>query len=151
MHTPSTSIQAPADGTPDRLFVNGDIHTLDPHNPNVSVLAVRDGVIRYAGHSADEARRFLSAGVAATDLEGRTAFPGLIDSHLHFLTQGQRLSEMDIYMRPKEEILAEVAREASCAPPGKWILGRGWNNEVWPGKTWPGKEELDAELSLIHI
>lgn len=129
---------------PDRLFVNGDVHTLTPDAPRASVLAVSGGIIRYAGFSPVEGAACLAPDAEHIDLGGKPVFPGFIDSHLHFLTLGQQLCEMDIYLKSREDILRSVAEAVAAAEPGKWIIGRGWNNEVWPDKTWPGKEELDA-------
>ncbi|MDL2268163.1 amidohydrolase [Desulfovibrio sp. OttesenSCG-928-G15] len=129
---------------PDRLFVNGDLYTLDPAAPRAGVLAVSQGKIRYAGFSIKEGAARLAANAEHIDLGGKAVFPGFIDSHLHFLTLGQQLTEMDIYLKSREDILQAVAREVAATEPGKWIIGRGWNNEIWPDKTWPHKDELDA-------
>ena len=127
-----------------RLFFNGRIHTADSAFSRASVLAVRNGVILYAGHSQDEAASLLSPDAERVDLLGHTVIPGLIDSHLHFLTQGRRLSEIDIFHKSKNDILRLVAQEAQRLKPGEWILGRGWNHETWPENVWPCKEDLDA-------
>ncbi|MDR3073178.1 MAG: amidohydrolase [Deltaproteobacteria bacterium] len=127
----------------ERIFYNGVIHTADAALPAASVLAVKDGRIVYAGRSRKDGSALLGRGAEQVDLGGRAVLPGLIDSHQHFMLQGQRLSEIDILLRPKEEILRLVAREAGRLRPGEWLLGRGWNHEVWPDGQWPDKTELD--------
>lgn len=134
---------APGNGS-ERLFVNGLIYTGDKAFSTASVLAVRDGRICYVGDSPEKGAASLAPDVVPIDLGGHTVIPGIIDSHLHFLVQGRRLSEIDIFLKSREEILEEVAREARRLGPGQWIIGRGWNNELWPDKAWPHKEELDA-------
>lgn len=125
------------------LYFNGSIHTMDDSRPMASTLAVRDGSLLYVGNNPSEAASLLSPLTPKTDLRGRCVIPGLIDSHLHFLLQGRRLAELDIFQKPKEEILRLVAREAERLGPGAWILGRGWDHEKWPDNRWPNKEELD--------
>lgn len=126
----------------DRLFVNGVIHTASAL-PEASVLAVRGDRIVYAGRDRKAGAAALAPGFAEVDLGGKTVVPGLMDSHLHLRVQGQRLTEMDIHLKPKEVILRMVAEEAGRLGPGRWIVGRGWNNEIWPDTRWPSKDELD--------
>jgi predicted amidohydrolase YtcJ len=95
------------------------------------------------GDDPAEAGR-LAPGALHIDLGGRTVVPGLIDAHLHFLHEGQKLSEMDIYWKPKAEVLRLVAEETARRDPGEWIVGRGWNHEAWNERSWPDKAELDA-------
>lgn len=126
------------------LFYNGMIYTADAANPRASVLAVRGGRIVYAGGDYDAAARLLSPGAARVDLGGRAMLPGFTDSHLHFIMQGRNLSELNLRLKSKEETLRLVAARAGELAPGEWILGRGWNHEIWPGRQWPCKEDLDA-------
>lgn len=139
---PAASAQT--DVQTDALYVNGNIYTLDKDFSRVSVLAVREGKILYAGDSAEEAGRILGAQVRVTDLGGKTVLPGLIEGHMHFLRYGERRSMIDIFWKPKAEILAKVEAEAKGLKPGEWLLSRGWNHEVWEGRQWPSKEDLDA-------
>lgn len=126
------------------LFYNGNILTVDAAVPRASVMGVRAGTIAYIGGSRDAAAALLSPGAATVDLRGRTMTPGFADSHQHFIMQGQHLAELDLRLQPREAIVSLVAARARELPPGEWILGRGWNHEVWPGRQWPCKEDLDA-------
>ncbi len=45
---------------------------------------------------------------------------------------------------PKQEIIAKIKAEAERLPEGTWIVGSGWNQEVWPDQKFPNKAELDA-------
>lgn len=126
------------------LFYNGNILTVDAAAPRASVMGVKAGMIVYVGGSRDAAAALLSPGAARVDLRGRTMVPGFADSHQHFIMQGQHLAELDIHLKSKEAILRLVAAKAREALPGEWILGRGWNHEIWPGRQWPCKEDLDA-------
>lgn len=125
------------------LYTNGNIYTLDPARPHARVVAVRDGVIVYVGDDSGDAVRAAGSGARSVDLGDETVIPGLIESHMHFLHEGQMLSEMDIYWKSKEEILRLVARETARRSPGEWIIGRGWNHETWAERVWPSRDDLD--------
>ena len=129
---------------PDRLFANGTVYTACATNPRASVLALRADRIVYAGHDRKEAAALLAPGFEETDLEGRAVVPGLMDSHLHLKMQGQRLSELDLHYKSRETVLRMVAEEAARLGPGRWIVGMGWNHELWAEQRWPSRDDLDA-------
>ncbi|MEY4056009.1 MAG: hypothetical protein RL519_1344, partial [Pseudomonadota bacterium] len=45
------------------------------------------------------------------------------------------------------EALQKIAAYAKANPDRPWILGRGWNQELWPEKRFPTAAELDAVVS----
>src|SRR5437660_7714070 len=69
-------------GARDLRLVNGKIHTLDTRNAIVSSVTIRNGKFAAIGREArsDEGRC-----MRTIDLRGRTAVPGLVDNHNHFL------------------------------------------------------------------
>lgn len=68
--------------------------------------------------------------------EAACILPGLIDTHAHLTSLGQRPSSVDI---PDEtlpgDIAALVAANAATLPAGSWVTGRAWNQAVWPDAT----------------
>jgi len=128
----------------DIIFTNGTIYTVDKDFSKASVIAVQKDKILYAGNDLAFAQKLQTAKTQLIDLEGRPVIPGIIESHLHFYDLGVSLSEIDIYEKPKAEILQLVAEEVKKLQPGEWIVSSGWSHEVWPDAKWPTKEELDA-------
>ncbi len=66
------------------------------------------------------------------DLEGRRALPGLGDAHIHFyewslLLRGIMLDQT----RSLAEIQQMVKEKVAQAQPSEWIIGFGWNHDVW--------------------
>ncbi|MDL2272387.1 amidohydrolase [Desulfovibrio sp. OttesenSCG-928-I05] len=133
------------------VFINGNIYTLDPARPHASAVAVKGDSIVYVGDAPGDAARAAGPDARTIDLGGETLIPGLIESHMHFLHEGQMLSEMDIYWKSKEEIIELVAQEAARREPGEWIIGRGWNHETWDVRVWPSKDELDRVAPLNPV
>jgi predicted amidohydrolase YtcJ len=78
------------------------------------------------------------------DLRGRTVIPGMIDSHLHFVSYSLRLEQVDLEGVPTlDEALRLVAERASSSEPGNWIRGGGWNCNRWGDGAFPHRRDLD--------
>ncbi len=79
------------------------------------------------------------------DGKGQVMVPGMIDSHGHVMGLGFSALTLDLTdTRSLAEALAKVAAYAKANPDRPWILGRGWNQELWPEKRFPTAAELDA-------
>ena len=91
----------------------------------------------------------------SVDGGGRTLLPGLIDAHGHVVTSpggdiglGLMLLQLDLNGSTSVADLQERLRAFSTANPGSgWILGRGWNQELWPDKRFPTAADLDAVVA----
>lgn len=78
------------------------------------------------------------------DLGGRTVLPGFIDSHLHLLSLGFSLKSVSLNEVKSVESLKQAVRaRAEALPPGKWIVGRGWDQELFKEKRYPTRKDLD--------
>ena len=79
------------------------------------------------------------------DGKGLFAMPGLIDSHAHVMEVGFAAMTLDLSeTHSLAEALAKIAAYAKAHPDRPWILGRGWNQELWPEKRYPTAADLDA-------
>lgn len=82
------------------------------------------------------------------DAEGRTLLPGLIDAHGHVMGLGLSAIQLDLVGTGSLQELQERVRRHAAENPGEgWILGRGWNQELWPDKAMPTAADLDAAVS----
>ena len=82
------------------------------------------------------------------DGKGRTLMPGLIDGHGHVMGLGFQLLTLDLSMtRTLDEAKARIAAYAASNPNQKWIIGRGWNQEIWKLGRFPNAADLDAVVS----
>ncbi|HEX6740683.1 MAG TPA: amidohydrolase [Sphingomicrobium sp.] len=89
------------------------------------------------------------AGITATiDGGGRTLLPGLIDAHGHVLGLGFSALQLDLVGTSSlDELKARIKAYAAAHPNARWILGRGWNQELWPVKRFPTAADLDSVVS----
>ncbi len=127
----------------DLVLFNGRIHTLDSETPYAVAVAIRGDRIVYVGDDAT-ARETLRPGGEAVDLQGRCVIPGLTDAHVHFSMYAVALQSVDVETETLAEALNRVAQRASLrtTSPGAWIIGNGWNQNVWGG-NFPTAADLD--------
>ena len=79
------------------------------------------------------------------DGKGLYVMPGLIDSHAHVMAVGFAAMTLDLSdTHSLAEALAKIAAYAKAHPDRPWLLGRGWNQELWPEKRYPTAADLDA-------
>ncbi len=128
----------------DVVLFNGDIHTMDAEKPRVEAIAIAGNRVLTVG-SDDEMRALLAPEGRAVDLLGRTVVPGFTDSHLHFMSYGLSLKQIDLAEVPTlEESLARVSARAETTPAGRWLTGRGWDHSLWAGGDLPTRQDLDG-------
>lgn len=77
--------------------------------------------------------------------QGRTLLPGLIDAHGHVMGLGTSAIQLDLVGTVSVEDLQQRLRDYAAAHPNDpWIIGRGWNQELWLEKRFPTAADLDA-------
>jgi predicted amidohydrolase YtcJ len=76
---------------------------------------------------------------------GRTVLPGLIDAHGHVLDLG--MTQMTVQLVGTSSIAdlqKRLANYAAAHPRDAWLIGFGWNQELWPDKRFPTAADLDS-------
>ena len=82
------------------------------------------------------------------DAGGRTLLPGLIDAHGHVMAIGFSALQLDLTgTRSIEDLQQRLKAYAAAHPQARWILGRGWNQELWPDRKFPTAADIDAVVS----
>ena len=133
-----------AGGPADRLLVGGVVHT--PDGPRRAALAIRGGRIAAVVPEA-EAAAWRGPGTEVVDLEGAHVLPGLADAHLHLASYGAALEQVDCAgLSSWTACVERAAVRARDLPPGAWVLGRGWDQNLWPGGGLPDRAALDRAV-----
>jgi predicted amidohydrolase YtcJ len=86
----------------------------------------------------------------ATQVDGGGQFmlPGLTDAHAHLYGQGFLAISLDLAGTPNlEDAVGRIERHASDNRRATWILGRGWNQVMWPVKEFPNASDIDPVVS----
>lgn len=82
------------------------------------------------------------------DAKGAILVPGMIDAHGHVMGLGFAALTLDLSAATSlAEAQAMIAAYAKAHPDRPWILGRGWNQELWAEKRFPTAAELDAAVA----
>jgi predicted amidohydrolase YtcJ len=130
----------------DLVFHNGRIATQDERRSIVSALAIKDGRVLATG---DDAEMMASRGptTRAIDLRGRTAIPGLIDSHAHPIRGGLYYNlELRWDGVPSlADALRMLREQAQRTPPNHWVrVVGGWSEFQFAEKRMPTLDEINA-------
>lgn len=130
--------------SPNLVILNANIHTMDPSHPTAEAIALCGNRIAALGTTA-EIRAFAGSGTRVIDAAGRLVLPGFNDSHVHFLSGGFSLSNVDLRdAKSPTEMAARLAQFAMKTPKGRWIVGGEWDHEKWPGAPLPTRQMIDA-------
>ncbi len=82
------------------------------------------------------------------DGKNRTLLPGLFDAHGHVMGLGIAALTLDLSeTKTLAEAQAKIADYAKAHPERRWILGRGWNQEIWGLGRFPTAADIDAVVA----
>ncbi|NNM75969.1 amidohydrolase family protein [Sphingomonas sp. ID1715] len=82
------------------------------------------------------------------DGKGRVMLPGMIDGHGHVMALGLKAMSLDLTAaRSLAEAQAMIAAYAKANPDRSWIIGAGWNQEVWGLGRFPTAADIDAVVA----
>jgi predicted amidohydrolase YtcJ len=112
------------------ILHNGVIHTLDDSNPQAECIAInQDGVLALG--SDNDLLGLAGSDTRAVNLMGRVVLPGLIDSHIHLEQYALANEKVDVEVPSIKTCLDRVQQAVLQSEPGDWVLGHGWNQNVW--------------------
>ncbi|MGV8941426.1 MAG: amidohydrolase [Lysobacter sp.] len=120
------------------------IHTMDALQPHVQAIAFGgDGRILALGSGDVVLRQYPDA--KRLDVGKATVIPGLIDAHGHVAGLGLNAMQADLAgTASKDEALQRLRDFAAGLPEGVWLLGRGWDQNLWPEQRFPTAADLDV-------
>jgi len=142
----------------DLILHNGKIATQDDRRPIAEAAAIRDGKFVAVGNDR-EAMAYRGENSAVVDLNGRTAIPGLNDSHLHLIRGGLNYNlELRWDGVPSlADGLRMLREQAQRTPPGQWVrVVGGWSEFQFAERRMPTIEELnraapDTPVFVLHL
>ena len=131
-------------GSRELKLVNGKIHTFDARNSIVSSVTIKNGKFAEVG---DDGHSDGGPCMQVINLGGRTAIPGLVDNHNHFLLLGLRPGH-DTRLETAgsiADVQAAIRARTKTVKAGQWITAMGgWNTIQFKENRFPTLAELDA-------
>ncbi|HVM22903.1 MAG TPA: amidohydrolase family protein [Sphingomicrobium sp.] len=108
-----------------------------------AIVVAPDGKVRQVVENPEVAN--LANITSTVDGGGRTLLPGLIDAHGHVMALGFAALRLDLTGTASVTDLQQRLKDYAAANrDAKWIVGRGWNQELWPDQRFPTAADLDA-------
>jgi len=138
---------------PSLILFNGKIRSFDRQGSIHEAIVCAGSRIVCTG-SSDDMRRLAGPETNVIDLKGRTAIPGLTDTHVHLSEKGTAEMELvdcrDFYVDvgSVSDILQRLANAAASAPKGSWIVAHGSPMQDFrlKDKRFPDKRDLDGAV-----
>ena len=128
--------------TPVDLIVhNANIYTVDNDFSKAQSFAVKDGKFVAVGDEESITRQY--AAKETIDAQGDAVYPGFMDGHSHFTGYGENLVRWaDLKgCRSYDEVIERLKVHDSLYP-AEWLLGRGWDQNLWEVAEFPNNEKL---------
>jgi hypothetical protein len=127
----------------DLALINANVRTMNQRQPVAQAVAIRKNKIAKVGTN-QEINQLVGKGTRVISLYGKTVVPGLIDTHIHVADFGRCLLWLDLTSAESiKELQSLLQEKAKQTPAGKWIIGRGWNQNRFKEKRLPDLSDLD--------
>jgi len=127
----------------DLVITHARVWTVDSAHPEAQAVAVLGDRIAAVGTDA-EIKAWRGPNTKVIDAKGKLMLPGFNDSHVHFVTGGSQLDNVQLNDATSvQEFIRRIAERAKTTPKGSWILGGDWDETKWTPAELPTKEMID--------
>jgi predicted amidohydrolase YtcJ len=125
------------------MITNAAIYTVDKQHPKAEAVAVIGDRIVAVG-SSSEIDLWRGPETKVIDARGKLLLPGFNDAHVHFISGGAQLDQVNLTDATSPQEFAErIAAQVKKTLKGEWILGGRWDETKWPNPELPTKEAVD--------
>src|SRR4030043_2278657 len=127
----------------DLALVGGKVLTMNPSQPFAEAIAIKNDTIVKVGTN-EAVSKWIGKNTKIINLNGKAVVPGFIDTHIHVADFGRFLTWVDLRdVKSIKEIQSSLIERAQKTAKGKWIIGRGWNQNRFAEKRLPTRYDLD--------
>ncbi len=141
---------APQKQPVDLIVYHAQVYTVDSAFSKASAMAVNNGQFVAVGTDEDILNKYKSEHMM--NAEGKFVYPGFNDGHSHFMGYGIWLTQYAnlVGLRSFDAML-EVLKKFHEENPDEWILGRGWDQNLWENKEFPTNDKLDVLFPNVPV
>lgn len=125
----------------DLIVHNANVYTVDADFSKAQAFAVKDGKFVAVGDENEITGHYSAK--ETIDAQGNAVYPGFMDGHSHFTGYGENLVRWaDLRgCRSYDEVIERLSVHDSLYP-AEWLLGRGWDQNLWEPAEFPDNERL---------
>ncbi|KZB69003.1 amidohydrolase [Thalassospira lucentensis] len=144
--------------SPDIIFHNAKISTLDRKVGDVEAIAITDGVVSAVGRNED-IMRLADGKTKVIDLGGKRVIPGLNDSHTHLIRGGLNYN-MELRWENVPSVadaLTMLKDQADRTPAPQWVrVVGGWSEFQFAERRMPTLDEINkaapnTPVFILHL
>jgi len=140
----SHSAHAQSKPATDLIITNAKVWTVDTSQPIAQAVAVLGDRIVAVGSNA-EVDAWRGPKTKVIDAAGKLLLPGFNDAHVHFVSGGEQLDNVQLKdVTNPQEFSRRIGERAKITPKGEWVLGGNWDETKWNPPDMPTKEMIDA-------
>src|SRR5690625_412228 len=137
-----TAISCQSGKEVDLIVFNAKIYTVDSTFSTQEAFAVKDGLFIAVGSNKEILDKYISQ--EKIDAEGKFVYPGFYDAHGHFNHLAKLMDQVDLNgAKSVSEVIARIQEYERENPDREWIVGGGWDQNIWERKQFPVKDSLD--------
>jgi len=137
-----------------RIYKNGKIHIMDKKRKIVDSIYIEEGKVKDFGEFKYLKKKYDVANENIVDLKGKTTLPGFNDSHMHILKYGESLESVDLKGAKSVNEIIERCKDFlnnNKLREDQWLVGTGWNQDLFSKNEFPKKDDLDKISTEIPI
>ena len=137
------------------IITNAEIWTGNEKQPYAQSMAIVNGKIAAIG-TVDDIETYRHSAAQTIDLKGQFVVPGFIDAHVHLMTGGRSLLNVDLKdARTPEAFSDSIIGFAKTLQPEEWILEGNWDHTLWggelPHKSWIDEGTPDNPVLVMRL
>ena len=135
----------------DLIIHNARIWTVDSARPEAEAVAILGDRIVAVG-SNQEIDAWRGSNTKTVDAAGKRLLPGFDDAHVHFMSGGSQLDNVQLNdATSAQEFARRIAERAAKTGKGEWLLGGDWDETKWNPAQLPTKELIDSATSETPV
>ena len=129
----------------DLIVHNATVYTVDSAFSKAEAFAVKDGKFVAVGSENDIMDHYTATEVI--DAIGQYVYPGFMDGHCHFCGYAENLVRWaDLKGCQSYDEVIERLKVHDSLHPAEWLLGRGWDQNLWTPAEFPDNQRLAEEF-----
>lgn len=135
----------------DLIITNARVFTADPGRPECEAVAVL-GERNVAAGSRAEIDAWRGPATRVIDAGGRRVVPGFNDAHVHFVSGGMDLDNVNLKdAATPAELARRLGERAARTAKGEWVLGGNWDEQQWSPAKLPDRTLIDRATPATPV